>query len=120
MANEEYQQRLVQSTRATPTNLWFWEAWLESRDTFKLLAADVVEFLLIMGFIHLGHHIITGLPISESRRQPVEEWHFNVLMTAYALFSLTLILELVLVTLVPTIKRIKEQFQKNTNEEKSR
>lgn len=84
--------------------LWLQEVWSESRTTFKLLAADVVKFLLIMAFIYLGHNVIAWLPISEDRRQVVEYVHFIGLMTTWILFIITLIVEIA----VDTIKRLKK------------
>lgn len=77
-------------------SFWLWEVWQENRRTFKLLVGDAFNFICIMAFLYVGHFIIAGLPLHETRREFLEYLHFMFMICAWIFLSLILFLEILL------------------------
>jgi hypothetical protein len=54
------------------TSLWIWEVWQTIRPTFILLIGDAALFLLLMGFLTLGHYVIELVPASQENKEFLE------------------------------------------------
>ena len=76
--------------------MWLVEVWYDCRETIKLIVKDAILFLLLMTFIVLGHYVISRLPVAVDRRATLENLHFYSIVSAWLLFTITLILEIVL------------------------
>jgi hypothetical protein len=92
-------------------NLWIYEVWRTIRPTYILLMADAARFLLLMAFLTLGHYVLGWVPVSEGRREFLEQGHFYVVTSAYIWFGLTLLAELV----VDSLKRFRERLSKRNS-----
>jgi hypothetical protein len=86
------------------TSLWIWEVWQTIRPTFIRLVGDAVLFLILMGILALGHHVIEWVPASQEKRAFLEKLHFVLITGSWLFFSLTLFIELGLAF----FKRMKE------------
>ncbi|MDZ7361989.1 MAG: hypothetical protein ONB46_14875 [candidate division KSB1 bacterium] len=94
---------------------WLWEVWLENREVFKLLVGDGLKFILLMLLISIGHYVIALTPLTEERRELLETGHFRVLVTLWGLFSLTLLVE-ILIVIIRRFRFAKDEIKVESGE----
>src|SRR2546429_5837296 len=70
---------------------WAYEVWEEQRDTFKVFAAHVLQFLLVIGSLAFVGWVLDKTVSPLSRKAALEDIDFYALLIVFCLLAIGLV-----------------------------